>query len=186
MKFSNRMRAGIAIAACAAVGAAGGIAGSAAAPSKTKRTTSAGTYPTSKPAGAPGRGHRGPGGRAVHSEEVVLNKAGTAFITETEDSGKVKSVSGSDVTITEAIGTVVYKDVSVTLPAGAKIVRNGKTATVGDLKAGDFIHVSQSSDGTFVFAADASFRPKGPARGPGRDGRHGPGGPPGLGGPPGP
>ena len=102
----------------------------------------------------------------------MLNKAGTAFITVTEDNGKVKSVSGRDVTITEAIGSVTYKDVTVTLPADAKIIRNGKTATVDDLKAGDRIHVSQSSDGTFVFAADASFRP-GPGKGRGH--RHGPG-----------
>lgn len=183
MKFSNRMRAGIAVAACAAVGAAGGIAGSAAAPNKTKASSSAaGTYPTGNSARPPGRGHRGgpggPGGHAVHAEEVVLNKAGTAFITETEDSGKVKSVSGSDVTITEGIGSVTYKDVTITLPAGAKIVRNGKTATAGDLKAGDFVHVSQSSDGTFVFAGDASFRPEGPGRGHDHDGPR-PGGPPG-------
>lgn len=180
MTFSNRMRAGIAVAACAAVGAAGGIAGSAAAPSKTKaKSSAAGTYPTENSARPPGRGHRGgPGGRAVHAEEVVLNKAGTAFITETEDSGKVKSVSGRDVTITEGIGSVTYKDVTITLPAAAKIVRNGNTATVGDLKAGDFVHVSQSSDGTFVFAGDASFKPRGPGHGPGHDGR-GRGGPPG-------
>ena len=167
MKLSNRMRAGIALVACAAVGAAGGIAGSAAAPSKTKSKSSsaAATYPANGPAGRPHRG--GPGGRAVHSEEVVLNKAGTAFITETRDNGKVKSVSGRDVTITEAIGSVTYKDVTITLPADAKIERNGKTAAVGDLKAGDHIGVSQSSDGTFVHAGDASFRPKGPGHGPG-------------------
>ncbi len=178
MKFSKRMRAGIALAACAAVGAAGGIAGSAAAPSKRKSSSSsaaAGTYPTNGPAGRPHRGGPGgPGGRAVHSEEVVLNKAGTAFITETRDNGKVKSISGRDVTITEAIGTVTYKDVTITLPADATIERNGKTAAVGDLKAGDRIGVSQSSDGTFVHAGDASFGPKGPGH------RHGPrpGGPP--------
>jgi hypothetical protein len=178
MKFSNRMRAGIAVAVCAAVGVAGGIAGSAAAPSKTKaKSSAAGTYPTDRPGG---RGHHGgPGGRAVHAEEVVLNKAGTAFITETEDSGKVKSVSGQDVTIAEGIGSVTYKDVTITLPAAAKIVRNGKTAAVGDLKAGDFIHVSQSSDGTFVFAGDASFRPgRGPGHGRDHDGPR-PLGPPG-------
>jgi hypothetical protein len=182
MQFSNRMRATIALTACAAIGAAGGIAGSAAAPSKTKAKSSAaaGTSPTARP-GDPG--HRGgPGGRAVHSEEVVLNDAGTAFITETEDSGKVKSVSGSDVTITEGIGSVTYKDATITLPAAAKIVRNGKTATAGDLKAGDFIHVSQSSDGTFVFAGDASFRPRGPGPGHGHGRDHDgprPQGPPG-------
>ena len=93
----------------------------------------------------------------------------------TTDSGKVKSVSGRDVTITEAIGTVTYKDVTITLPADAKIARNGKTATVGDLKADDRIGVSQSSDGTFVRAADASFRPR---HGRGRGHRNGP--PPGA------
>jgi hypothetical protein len=133
----------------------------------------------------PGRGfgHGGPGHGPVHAEEVVLDKAGTAFITETEDSGKVKSTSGSDVTITEGTGTVTYKDVTVTIPDGATIMRNGKTAAVADLKAGDFIHVSRSSDGAFVFAADSSFRP--PMGGGDRDGDHrGFGPPPGAAGPP--
>ena len=181
MQVSNRMRAGIAIVACAAVGAAGGIAGSAAAPGKKSAKTS--TTRTA-PAGAPGRPHgpHGPGGRAVHAEAVVLNKAGTAFITVTEDNGKVKSVSGRDVTITEAIGSVTYKDVTISLPADAKILRNVKTAKADDLKANDRIHVSQSSDGTFVFAADASFRP-GPGMGRGHHRGPGPGGPP-PGGPP--
>ena len=114
----------------------------------------------------------------MHAEAVVLNKAGTAFITVTTDSGKVKSVSGRDVTITEAIGSVTYKDVTITLPADAKIERNGKTATVDDLKADDRIHVAQSSDGTFVHAGDASFRP-GPGRGRGHRPRSAPAGPPG-------
>jgi hypothetical protein len=100
----------------------------------------------------------------------VLDKAGKAFITETEDSGTVSSVSGRDVTIAEGIGAVTYKDVTITLPADATIERNGKTATLDDLKAGDRIHVTQSSDGAWVRAGDASFRP-GP-RGD-RDG-HGP------------
>ncbi|MEA2220624.1 MAG: hypothetical protein QOJ35_3250 [Solirubrobacteraceae bacterium] len=177
MKFSKRMRAATALVACAAVGAAGGIAGSAAAPSK-----SASAKPSALHRMA-GRMRVGLGpGRAVHAERVVLNKAGDAFITETEDSGKVKAVSGSDVTITEAIGSVTYKDVTLTIPSGATIVRNGKSAAVGDLQAGDRIHVSQSSDGTFAFAADATFRPR-LGRGPGgpggpgdRDGPH-PGGP---------
>ena len=103
----------------------------------------------------------------MHAETVVLNKARDAFITETIDSGKLKSVSGRDVTITEAIGSVTYKDVTITLPAAAMIERNGRRATIDALKAGDRIHVAQSSDGTFVHAGDASFRPR----------RHGHGGP---------
>src|SRR4051812_11720388 len=128
MKLSNRMRAGVAVAACAAVGAAGGIAGSAAAPGKKSTVAKSRTTPRGAPARA--RAPHGPDGRAVHAEAVVLNEAGTAFITVTADSGKVKTVSGRDVTITEAIGSVTYKDVTITLPADAKIERNGKTATV--------------------------------------------------------
>ena len=170
-------------AACVAIGAAGGIVGSMAAPAKHHRThTTNGTPP--RFAG----GHRPfgmEGGPPVHAEEVVLDKAGTAFITRTEDAGKVKSVSGGDVTITEGTDTVTYKDVTVTIPDGATVIRDGATAAVSDLKAGDFIHVAQSSDGTFVFAADTSWRPHPDGDGPGRFGRGGPGGPPpGPGGPP--
>ncbi|MEY2512694.1 MAG: hypothetical protein QOJ89_52 [bacterium] len=171
MKFSNRMRAGTAVVACAAVGAAGGIAGSAAAPSTSKSAKASSSSSASRMPGHPPRGGPGgPGGRAVHAEEVVLDKAGKAFITETEDSGKIASVSGRDVTIAEGIGTVTYKDVTITLPTAATIERNGTSATVDELKAGDRIHVTQSSDGVSVRAGDASFRP-----GPGgdRDG-HGP------------
>src|SRR4051794_4392083 len=168
MKISNRTRAGIAAVACAAVGAAGGIAASAAAPGTPGPQSTTTTTPSFRP-GPPLRGGRpghGPG-HAVHAEAVVLNRARDAFITQTMDDGKLKSVSGRDITITEAIGSVTYKDATITLPAAAKIVRNGATATIDDLKAGDHVHVEQSSDGTFVFAADASFRPR---RGPGHGG----------------
>ncbi len=169
MTISNRMRAAVALVACAAVGAAGGIAGSAAAPSTTKTTKSAKAASAAQRAGhGPGHGMGGPGGRAVHSEEVVLNKAGDKFITETEDNGTIKSISGSQVTITEAIGSVTYKDMAITLPDSATIERNGKKAAVADLKTGDHIHVSQSSDGTDVHGADDTFKPRGPG-GPGRD-----------------
>jgi hypothetical protein len=178
MKSSHKPRKSVVVAACVALGAIGGIAGSAAAPSKTKSKSK--TH-SSRTAAGRAYGHRdfggpgGPGGRAVHEEEVVLNKAGTAFITATEDHGTVKSVSGNDVTITEAANGVTYKDVTITIPDGATIIRDGATAKVSDLKEGDRIHVSQSSDGTFVFAADPSWRP---AWGGGHDGPGHPGGPP--------
>jgi hypothetical protein len=98
----------------------------------------------------------------VHAEAVVLNKAGDAFITETIDSGKLKSVSGNDVTITEAIGNVTYKDVTVSVPSDAKVSRNFKDAKLGDLKEGDRVHVEQSSDQTNVFAVDPSAMPPRP------------------------
>lgn len=159
MTLGTRTRALLIAGTCAAVGAGGGIVGSMAAPSKHRTSTAKASRAAPGP---PMRGfrHGGPGHGAVHAEEVVLNRAGTGFITETEDSGKVKTVSGGDVTITEGTDTVAYKDVTITIPDGAKIVRDGASATVADLKAGDFVHVSRSSDGAFVFAADASWRPR--------------------------
>lgn len=178
MKNLKQNRAVTALVACVALGAAGGIAGALAAPGKKSSTRAA---PAAPARDGHGRGFGGPPhGPAVHAEEVVLNKAGTAFITETDDRGKVKSVSGNDVTITEGVGNVTYKDVTVTVPDSATVVRNGNTAKLSDLVAGDHVDVSSSSDGTRVFAADASFRP---ARGPGHGRGPGPG-PDGHGGPP--
>src|SRR3954454_10599430 len=157
MSMSKSRTIGIA-AVCAAVGAAGGIAGTNAATSnhhKSHATTRSGAR------SGPGRGfgHRFEGGPPVHVEAIVLDKAGNNWITETSDNGKVKSVSGNDVTITEGTTAVPYKDVTVTIPDGAAVIRNGAKAAVGDLKAGDMIHVSSSSDGTSAFAADPSWRP---------------------------
>ncbi len=188
---TNRMRVTAVATTCALVGAGAGIAGSTAATSKSKSGSSA---KTTKQRGAgtgtqaPGRYPGGPGGSgrpgfgrhggpAVHVEAVVLNKAGTAYITQTVDEGLVKSVSGDELTITEGTKAVPYKDVTVTIPSGATIMRNGKTAQLSDLKADDHVHVVSSSDGTVVFAADDSFRPPmGRGRGDhdrGRD-HHGP------------
>jgi hypothetical protein len=160
MRFRPNRRSAVSVAACVALGAAGGIAGSAASTRHSSTTARQST----------GFGWRfdrhGPGGRPVHAEEVVLDRAGTAFITQTEDNGTVKSVSGSDLTITEAANGVTYKDVTVTIPSGATIVRNGATASLSDLKAGDHVDVRSSSDGTSVFAFDSSFvPPQGPRGG---------------------
>ncbi len=156
MKQTKSMRTVGVAALCVAVGAAGGIASSGAATSKAKK---AGSSRAGRPPG-------GPGGRAVHEDTVVLNKAGTAFITATEDSGTVVSVSGDQLTIKEGTKSVTYKTVTLTIPSGATVRRNGSTAQLSDLKAGDRVHVTQSSDGTTVFAGDGTHRPQGPGYGP--------------------
>jgi len=156
------VRLGAVIGLCALAGAAAGIAGSAAAPSGNAKKG----YSIRR-AGPP-RGIHGP---AVHANAVVLNKARNGFITQTEDTGKVKSVSGDQLTITEGVGNVTYKDVTLTIPSKATILRNFAKAQLSTLKAGDFVHVAQSSEGTFVLASDASHRP-GP-RHFGRGGRPG-------------
>lgn len=173
---------------CALAGAGAGIAGSTAATSTS--TTKAKSATAAKAGKARFAGRRGFGpmmgghGPSVHEESVVLDKAGKAWITETEDRGTVKSVSGQDLTITEGTKAVPYKDVTVTIPSGATIVRNGKTAQLSDLKAGDHVNVSASSDGTTVFAGDDTFRPGGPHGFGDHDGdHHGP--PPGAPGMPG-
>ncbi|MCW3041156.1 MAG: hypothetical protein JWM31_3061 [Solirubrobacterales bacterium] len=177
VKSTGWIRVGSVATVCALAGAGAGIAGSSAATSG-KSTTTKKTTRSAPPAGRPGFGHRG--GPAVHEEAVVLDEAGKAFITVTRDNGIVKSVAGNDLVITEGTKTVTYKDLTVTIPAGASITRNGKKATLADLKAGDHVFVNASSDGTDVFAADDTFRPVGPGRGfgPGHDEHeHGPGGP---------
>jgi hypothetical protein len=160
---------------CAFVGAAGGIATSGAA---SKATTTAKTAKSAS--GTASRPFGGPGGApAVHSESVQLNKAGTAFITVTRDSGTVTAVSGSDVTLHEGTTTVAYQDVTVTVADGATVTRNDATAALTDIKVGDRVSITQSSDGTDVRAYDPTFKPTRPSGGPG-----GPGGPGGHGGPP--
>jgi hypothetical protein len=151
----------IAAAICAALSAGGVVAASAAGSGGTSHTGS------SAPAGVPGP--HGGGGFAVHAEEVVPNKGGTAFITQTEDNGTVVSVSGDQLTIKEGTKSLAYKTVTLTIPSGATISRNGTKAALTDFKAGDRVRVTSSSDGTSVFGGD-----KAPQGGPGRHG----GGPP--------
>jgi hypothetical protein len=148
---------------------------------KSKATTAhgaqaSGTAPPGAMGGPDGDMH-GPDGGAVHSVSVVPDKAGTSFITLTSDRGTVKSVdsAGATITITEGTKSATYKTLTLSVPSGAKVIRDGKTATLAEVKAEDHVSVSSSTEGTTVFATDSSFRPE---HGLGR------GGPPGMGGPP--
>jgi hypothetical protein len=162
---------------CALVGAASGIATSGAA-TTTKAATAATAKAKAAKAAASGPGrpdHDGRGGFSVHSESAQLNEAGTAFITVTRDEGTVTAVSGSTITLHEGTSTVAYKDVTVTVPAGATIERNDATAALTDIKVGDRISISASSEATSVRASDPTYKP---VRGPGHGGHGGP--PPGA------
>jgi hypothetical protein len=153
---------------CALIGAAGGIASSGAATSSGSKATSSKSV-----TGGGGRPDFG-GGPSVHSSSVQLNNAGTAFITVTRDEGTVTALSGNDITLHEGTKTVTYKDVTVTVPDGATVTRNDATAALSDIKVGDRVSISSSSEATQVRAHDSTFRPAGGQRGPG--GGHG--GPP--------
>jgi len=160
---------------CATIAAAAGIASGAASSGSKKHRTTNNSSTTPGPLGIRKVLFGGP---PVHSESVVLNQAGTAWITMTEDNGKVASVSGDQLTITEGTDKVPYKTVTLTIPSDATIIRNGQKASLSDFKAGDFVHVSQSSDGTLVIGGDMTQVRKfkgGP--GPGFHFKGGPGGP---------
>jgi hypothetical protein len=189
MNRSRIKHTATAIVACATVAAVVGIATGAAAPSSNNSDSNGnasgppaqfGTAIGPPPAGAAfsavtgGKGRRatvviggpGPGGPGafggppVHSEMVVPNRAGDDFITVTQDNGKVNSVSGSQLTITEGTDKATYKTVTLDIPSDAKVVRDGDKAALSDLQAGDQVHVSQSPDNSFVFATDSQFQKK--------------------------
>jgi hypothetical protein len=88
---------------CVLAGAAAGISQSAASSSSSKSSSKAGKAAAAAgPRGFGHFGHGGPGGPGgeVHAVEVVLNKAGTAYITETEDNGTITAVDTGAGTIT--------------------------------------------------------------------------------------
>jgi hypothetical protein len=157
---------------CALVGAAGGIASSGAASKATTSSTTARSH-LGGDRGGPG------GGMSVHSESVQLNQAGTAFITVTRDQGTVTAISGSDITLKEGTKSVTYETATVTVPSGATVTRNDETAALTDIKVGDTVSISQSSDGSQVRAYDPTYKPSPPKGGRGGfGGGGGPGGPP--------
>lgn len=174
----KRKRAGvIALASiCALAGAAAGISQSVAAKSPTKARPA-----FRHGANAPGGGMGGPGGGpgggagggAVHSVSEELNKAGTAYISVTTDSGTVTAVDSSEGTLTlkEGTSSVTYATPTLTIPSDATVTLDGKTSALSDLASGDKVTVSVSSEGTKVFATDSSFKPSAGMGG-------GPGGPP--------
>jgi hypothetical protein len=171
MKGSPLRRMSVVIAVCAIVGALAGIAGSAAAPSKSTQAQKAKAKALKKQAkaqfrtgrrgpGGPGffGGHGGPGGGPVHSETVVPNADGTGFDTITEDAGKLTSVDANTLNVTEGTDKAKYKDVSVDVGSSPTVIRNGATATLGDLKPDDQVRVIRGTPkGTFVIAEDAAF-----------------------------
>jgi hypothetical protein len=162
MKRSTILRLSIVGALCAIAGAAAGIAGS-----------SASSTPAPHPRiGLGGRGFfffkHGPlagasgpladvSGPPVHIEAVVPKRGG-GFETVTMDRGSFSSLSASQLTINEGTKTATYKTVTVTIPSGATVRRNGVPAQLSDLKPGDDVTVVQSPRSTVVIANDAKHK----------------------------
>jgi hypothetical protein len=151
MKRSTILRMSIVGALCAIAGAAAGIAGS-----------SASSSPSPRPRiGLGGHGFffkHGPladaSGPPVHVDAVVP-KQGGGFETVTMDRGSFNSLSANQLTINEGTRTATYKTVTMTIPSGATIRRNGVPAQLSDLRSGDEVAVMQSPPNTVVIAHDA-------------------------------
>jgi hypothetical protein len=136
---------------CVAVGAGvSAIAGAGAA-------TTSSSHPASK-AGAKAGAKRAKraGGlrrlalRAVHGDVVVHTKAG--FSTVTFDRGKVDSVNGQQLTITEGTAKSSYKTVTLTVPANAIVRDNQSKSTLSAVKPGQRVLVLAAPQHTYVIA----------------------------------
>src|SRR5439155_6294030 len=145
-------------------GALAGIAGSAAAPSKSSKAKARSGHSGLRfrgrhfgpPLGVgPGLEFRGP---PVHGEMVVPNANGDGFDTITMDSGKLKAIDGTKLTVTEGTDKATYGEPAIDVGSDATIFRNHQKASLGDLKEGDFVHIVQGPKGTLVWAESADFR----------------------------
>jgi hypothetical protein len=150
MQRSTILRISIVGALCAIAGAAAGIAGS-----------SASSSPAPHPRiglGGLGFFKHGPladaSGPPVHVDAVVP-KQGGGFETVTMDRGSFSSLSANQLAINEGTKTSTYKTVTLTIPSGATVRRNGLQAQLSDLRSGDEVTVVQSPPSTVVIAHDA-------------------------------
>jgi hypothetical protein len=90
------------------------------------------------------------GRRAVNGSLVV--KTATGFQTITFNRGKVDSVSGSKLTMTDGTRRASYQTVTLTIPSTARIRDNRQPATLAALKPGQRVIVIQAPKRTFVIA----------------------------------
>jgi hypothetical protein len=135
-------------AACAAAGAgASAIATAGAAGTTTTSSTAA------KAAARHPGARRALERRAVQGNLVVATKRGFANVAFSR--GFVQSVSGQQLTIREGTKKATYKTVTLTIPAGAKVRDNGRTASLSQLSAGQRVGVVQTPKRTRVIARDA-------------------------------
>ncbi len=88
--------------------------------------------------------------RAVQGEFVVKTKQG--FVNVSFERGKVDSVSGQQLTLTEGTKTASYKTVTLTIPSGARIRDNRQPATLSDLTPGQRVLVFTGPKRTSVIA----------------------------------
>ena len=126
---------------CIALGAgASAIASAGAAPSAASSHTT----------GAGGHGWRKLARRTVHADLVVATKHG--FVNVTVDRGKVDSVSGQQLTMTEGTKKQAYKTITLTIPSSAKVRDDRQAAALSALRSGQRVTVVTEPQRTLVIA----------------------------------
>jgi hypothetical protein len=136
--------------ACAALGAGiSAIASAGAATTSSSGHSTSARTPRTARAGRAGALRRF-AARAVHGSVVVHTRSG--FATVTFDRGKVDSVNGRQLTITEATKTATYKTVTLTIPSTAKVRDNRRPATLSDVTAGQRVVVVVAPKQSYVIA----------------------------------
>ena len=88
--------------------------------------------------------------RAVQGSAVVRTKTG--FATVTFERGKVDSVSGQRLTLTEGTAKAAYKAVTVSVPANAVVRDDRRRAALSDVKPGQRVLVLAAPKRTYVIA----------------------------------
>jgi hypothetical protein len=96
------------------------------------------------------RGLRGLARRAVHANLVVATKHG--FVNVTVDRGKVESVSGQQLTLTEGTRKQTYKTLTLTIPSTAKVRDDRHPASLSALRSGQRVIVVTAPRRTLVIA----------------------------------
>lgn len=98
--------------------------------------------------------HRDVLARAVRGSLVVNSKRG--FVTVTFERGVVDSVSGDQLTMTEATRKASYKTVTLTIPANARVRENRVPSGLSALTHGQRVNVITTPTRTYVTARTPS------------------------------
>jgi hypothetical protein len=88
--------------------------------------------------------------RAVHADLVVATKQG--FVNVTVDRGRVDSVTGQQLTLTEGTKKQTYKTVTLTIPSSARVRDDRRPASLSSLRTGQRVLVVTAPKRTFVIA----------------------------------
>jgi hypothetical protein len=131
---------------CVAVGAAVSAIASAGAATSTRHGSA---HPAATHARLRERGVR----RLLHAVQgSAVVRTAHGFATVTFERGKVDSVSGQQLTITEGTPKASYKTVTVTVPANAVVRDNRQKASLSDVTAGQRALVVTAPKRTYVIA----------------------------------